>query len=137
MAKVSGINHITLAVSDLGRSFAFYCDLLGCRPIATWDRGAYIAAGDTWLCLTLDNKLEGPRPDYTHLAFNVSASEFESFSSTIKASGAKVWQENTSEGPSLYFLDPDGHRLEIHNGDWQSRLASWATKPPSGFKSFV
>lgn len=137
MARVSGINHITLAVSDLDRSFAFYCDLLGCRPIARWNTGAYVSAGDAWLCLSVDDKVNAPRPDYTHVAFSVSAPEFDTLKDAITASGATIWQDNTSEGPSLYFLDPDGHRLEIHNGDWRSRLSSWTRTPPSGFKSFV
>ena len=29
-----------------------------------------------------------------------------------------------------YFLDPDGHKLEIHTGDWQSRIH--AKKADSG-----
>jgi hypothetical protein len=39
------------------------------------------------------------------------------------------WQENRSEGASLYFLDPDGHKLEIHAGDWQTRLAAMKQDP--------
>lgn len=31
-------------------------------------------------------------------------------------------EENLSEGDSLYFLDPDGHKLELHVGSLQSRL---------------
>ncbi|WP_159065009.1 hypothetical protein [Thaumasiovibrio subtropicus] len=30
---------------------------------------------------------------------------------------------NRSEGQSLYLLDPDGHKLELHVGDLNSRLA--------------
>jgi len=37
------------------------------------------------------------------------------------ASGAEVWQENGTEGDSLYCLDPDGHKLETHASD----LARW------------
>ena len=44
-------------------------------------------------------------------------------SGKIIASGAHIFKENTSPGKSLYFLDPDGHKLEIHVGDWQSRMA--------------
>lgn len=31
---ISSINHITLSVSELNRSFAFYTDTLGLRPVA-------------------------------------------------------------------------------------------------------
>ena len=47
----------------------------------------------------------------------------------IRASGAAEWQRNTSEGDSVYFLDPDGHKLELHVGDWRSRLESCRTVP--------
>ena len=35
---------------------------------------------------------------------------------------AIIWKDNRSEGDSLYFLDPDGHRLELHAGSLASRL---------------
>jgi hypothetical protein len=40
-----------------------------------------------------------------------------------------IWQVNRSEGPSLYFLDPNGRKLEIHAGDWQTRLAAMKHDP--------
>ena len=39
------------------------------------------------------------------------------------------FKENHSEGESFYFLDPDGHKLEIHVGDWQSRLTTKRQNP--------
>ena len=36
---ITGINHVTLAVSDLERSFSFYTAVIGLRPVAKWARG--------------------------------------------------------------------------------------------------
>jgi hypothetical protein len=41
---------------------------------------------------------------------------------TKTTAGDKIFKESFSEGDSLYFLDPDGHKLEIHVGNWQSRI---------------
>ena len=39
---------------------------------------------------------------------------------------------NHSEGRSLYVLDPDGHKLEIHVGTLADRLESLKRKPYAG-----
>ena len=39
---LSGLNHLTLAVTDLHRSVGFYHDLLQLHLDATWDTGAYL-----------------------------------------------------------------------------------------------
>jgi catechol 2,3-dioxygenase-like lactoylglutathione lyase family enzyme len=121
---VRGINHITLAVRDLDRALRFYVDLLGCRLRARWTRGAYLEAGSLWLCLELDARERAPQSDDSHVALSVDAAEFAIIAQTIRSGGTTLWKENRSEGDSLYFLDPDGHKLEIHVGDLRTRLES-------------
>src|SRR4051794_17642284 len=112
---IHGINHITLAISDLDRSFNFYTKLLGLKPLARCRKGAYLLANDLWFCLTVDSRAsEVKRFDYTHIAFSVTQDQFQGLSKKIVDASVCIWQENSSEGNSLYFLDPDGHKLEIH-----------------------
>ncbi|MDZ8105069.1 MAG: fosfomycin resistance glutathione transferase [Nostoc sp. DedQUE12a] len=122
---ITGINHITLSVSDLEKSFEFYTKVLGCKAIAKWKKGAYLVAGDLWLCLSLDaNTRRNPSFEYTHIAFSVPQQEFQKYSDRLICLGVKKWKENISEGESLYIFDPDFHKLELHVGDLFSRIAA-------------
>ena len=130
--KVQGLNHLTLAVTDLQRSVAFYRDILGFDLRALWEDGAYLEAGPLWLCLSVDPAAASAvRADYTHYAFGVAAEDFEALSERVRAR-APEWKDNRSEGASLYFLDPDGHRLELHVGDLAGRLASYGADSKAG-----
>ena len=127
---LTGINHITLAVSNLQQSFVFYASTLGMQPQVKWQTGAYFSAGDLWLCLA-----EGPvQPsrDYSHIAFYIEAKLFANYREKLLQAGVKTWQKNTSEGQSLYLLDPDGHKLEIHAGNLQTRLKHLKKAPYKG-----
>ncbi|MCB0366245.1 MAG: VOC family protein [Bdellovibrionaceae bacterium] len=127
---ITSLNHITIAVRDLEGSFSFYQDVLGFKPILRWKGGAYFLAGDLWFCLDLDSSTRKEAlPEYTHIAFTISQSDFPKMVTRIRESGAKAWKENISEGDSFYFLDPNGHKLEIHVGDWRSRLQSALENP--------
>ena len=55
----------------------------------------------------------------------------------IKNSGAEIWQENWTEGDSLYFVDPNGHKLEIHASDLEARLESARQNPWEGLEFFA
>ncbi|RCV88357.1 fosfomycin resistance glutathione transferase [Billgrantia montanilacus] len=135
---VTGINHLTLAVRDLERSFAFYTRVVGLEPIVKWAQGAYLLAGDDWICLSLDDETRsGPLPEYTHVAFSVDAEAFAVCSEAIREQGTTIWKENCSEGDSLYFLDPDGHKLEIHSGNLESRLAELRKSLYEGLEWYV
>ncbi|PTQ13107.1 glutathione transferase [Sphingomonas oleivorans] len=130
--KISGLNHLTLAVGELERSIGFYCDLLGFTLRARWADGAYLEAGALWLCLSCDKDARtSPHPDYSHVAFDVAPEAFDALSERVRRV-ARIWKENRSEGPSLYFLDPDGHRLELHVGSLASRLAHFRANPAPG-----
>jgi catechol 2,3-dioxygenase-like lactoylglutathione lyase family enzyme len=131
----TGVNHITFAVSDLTRAIQFYVEVLGCVKVATWNRGAYLRAGDMWLCLSLDASASAvPVRAYTHIAFTFDADELARFRSRLEAYGGSKWKVNSSEGDSVYFLDPDGHRLEAHIGSLESRLASLRVAPYDGLE---
>lgn len=127
---LTGLNHITLSVSQLEHSLDFYQNLLGFKAHVKWDKGAYLSLPGLWLCLSL-GRTESVK-DYTHFAFSLSESDYERLVIKLKQYGVKQWQENTSEGESFYFLDPDGHKLELHLGSLETRLAELKTSPYQG-----
>lgn len=135
---ITGINHITLSVSDLNKSFNFYTNVLGCIAVAKWKRGAYLIAGNLWLCLSLDpHTRTSPSNEYTHIALSVAEDKFQEYSDRLKSLGVKQWKQNSSEGDSLYILDPDYHKLELHLGDLLSRIAATRECPYEGMEFFL
>jgi len=134
---LTGLNHLTLAVTDLPRSVSFYHDLLQLRLDATWDHGAYLSLPGLWLCLSLDPlRPSAPAAEYTHAAFTVGASDFAALVQRLRAAGVVEWRDNRSECASFYFLDPDGHKLEAHVGDLASRLQACRAKPYAGMQFY-
>ncbi len=127
---ITAMNHVTLAVKDVEVSFRFYREVLGFKPLCKWDAGAYFLIGDFWFCLNVDQS-RIPNPCYTHYAFSVREEDFEAMSQRIQDAGAQIFKDNTSPGNSFYFLDPDGHKLEIHASSWQNRVEIKKTDPGS------
>lgn len=136
---LQGLNHLTLAVTDVARSLRFYTELLHATPQAQWDGGAYLSLGELWLCLSLDPlraSTQASAKDYTHYAFSIAPEHFDHFVQRARAWGVTEWKSNRSEGESLYFLDPDGHQLEVHAGILASRLAQCRAQPYAGMQFF-
>ncbi|MGI1680166.1 MAG: VOC family protein [Cellvibrionaceae bacterium] len=124
---LTGLNHITLAVRDIERSLEFYCRVLGFVGRVKWKTGAYLTLEDVWLCLSLDD--HGSSEDYSHIAFSVEDGKFSRLAEKIAKENIPEWKSNVSEGASLYILDPDQHKLELHSGSLESRLESLKSKP--------
>jgi catechol 2,3-dioxygenase-like lactoylglutathione lyase family enzyme len=118
---------VTVSVSDLDQSIAFYCDFLGFRGEVCWATDAHLSYGDCWLCLSLG--VVSPSQDYTHFAFTFEAEAMLRVSKKDAYQSVKQWQKNTSEGNSLYLEDPDGHKLELHSGSLNTRLESLRKRP--------
>ena len=127
---IIGLNHLTLSTANVDKSFNFYREILRCKPLAKWKQGAYLLAGDLWLCLSLDlNKSDRVSSEYTHYAFSVEPEKFKYYCQNIERLKLRLWKDNTSEGDSLYILDPDNHKLELHVGNWQTRLGATKQTP--------
>lgn len=127
---ITGINHITFAVRDLDSSIRFYRDFLGMKLRVFWDAGAYLTAGDAWVCLSLGEP--EPAKDYTHVAFSFSGKALTELRAKRSEFGVEEWKQNGSEGDSLYLLDSNGHRLELHCGTLSTRLAELDKSPYRG-----
>ena len=135
---ITGVNHLTLSVCNVEASFVFYTQVLGFKPVAKWPKGAYLLAGDLWVALVHDEQRRVEvAPEYTHVAFSISPQDFAEVSQRIVASGASIWQENWSEGASLYFTDPNGHKLELHASDLATRIQTAKSEPWAGLEFFV
>ena len=129
---IKALNHITLAVENLDTSLTFYTKILDFKAHVRWDKGAYLQLGDLWLCLAVGEVTM--REDYSHIAFSIDKDAFKAFADKLTKNQVLLWKVNKSEGESIYFLDPDKHKLEAHVGDLQSRLMSLRDKPYSGLQ---
>lgn len=132
MNTISGLNHLTLAVGDLRRSVAFYSELLGFSIRMCGPSSAYLETGTVWLALVLDPEVRsGPLPEYSHVAFSVAPAELPLLATKLAGAGVTRWKKpGTSD--SFYFLDPDGHKLELHSGDLRARMAARAALSEPG-----
>jgi catechol 2,3-dioxygenase-like lactoylglutathione lyase family enzyme len=75
-------------------------------------------------------------PEYTHIALTVAPADFDTMCQRIRQAGTPIWQENWTEGASLYFTDPNGHKLEIHASDLAARLRAARAQPWDGLEFF-
>lgn len=124
---IKGINHITFSVSNLAHSIKFYKNILGAKPLVSGRTTAYFDLKGLWLALNEEKDV--PRfevdPTYTHIAFSIDETDFDKFVAQLKQNHVKILQGRTRDERdkrSVYFVDPDGHRLECHTGTLNDRL---------------
>jgi len=129
---ITGVNHVTLVVRDLNASLSFWRDILGLTLRARGPDMAYLSGGTLWLCL--ERGTPSPREDDSHIAFSCAPEDYDRLCARLAA--APVWKQNRSEGASLYILDPDGHKLEIHLGNLTTRLAHYRQIAPKDITLF-
>ncbi len=128
MPKLNGILETAIHTEDMGRSRAFYEDVLGMAPIYSDDRlTAYPVGGrDVLLIFRKGSTAQtvtlpgGKIPGHggsgeLHVAFAISKDELDRWEAHLAGSGVEIEGRNDWErgGHSIYFRDPDGHLLEL------------------------
>jgi len=123
---ITGLNHLTLSVTDLDRAIRFYSESLGFNIRMRSLGSAYLEAGTLWLALVLEEKARHNLSiEYSHAALSVAPSELPLLAEKLRRAEVVQWRE-ADNSDSFYFLDPDGHKLELHSGGLLSRLRSRA-----------
>lgn len=124
---IKSVNHVCFSVSDLDRSIKFYQEVMGGQLLAEGRTTAYFDIGGVWVALNLQNDI--PRNQLalsnTHMAFSIDESEFGDWYDKLHRHNVNILEgrpRDVRDKQSIYFTDPDGHKLEVHTGTLQNRL---------------
>ncbi|MDW4343749.1 FosB/FosD family fosfomycin resistance bacillithiol transferase [Staphylococcus saprophyticus] len=132
---IQSINHVTYSVSDIKASITFYKDILKANILVESDKTAYFTVGGLWLALNEEKDI--PRNEiaysYTHMAFTIDESEFDEWYQWYNDNNVNILEgrnRDVRDKNSIYFTDPDVHKLELHTGTLQDRLDYYKEEKP-------
>ena len=141
MFTLQQIDHVALLVTDLEQSIAWYQDVLGLerRYREAWgDSPAMLCAGSTCVALFPSPSAESSarisdstQPTMCHLAFRATYADLLEAEKSLQERGIPFEFQNHGIAHSIYFADPDGHRLKSRlticrkprSPFWRSRCA--------------
>lgn len=149
--KVGSMNHLRLTVSDIPRAERFYTPLLGFLGYRLVERSpqriAYAAPTPSgnlqWMIFSVVRQGSSTRHDrYScglhHLALNADTrEEVNAFHELLKKNGVQVLDPPTDYDfePGYYavfFLDPDGMKLELVHVPPEGSLEYWRARERDG-----
>lgn len=121
MLRTTGIAHFTLGVSDIGRSVAFYTEIVGMQLVSrNGDRMAFLRSGKDHLVIVKSDPGAAEKPIVMHQAFIVESADFDEGVRFLTSRNIAIEQQDERTGAgsvftgrSAYFRDPDGNPLEI------------------------
>ncbi len=124
-------NHTIIWANDSKASAVFLADVLGLPPPRRWGPFQVVETANHVNLDFMDRPGEIPS---RHFAFLVSEAEFDASFARVQQKGLDIWADpgRTQKGEinrhdggrGFYFLDPNGHVLEIitrpyGSGGWQ------------------
>jgi catechol 2,3-dioxygenase-like lactoylglutathione lyase family enzyme len=115
MLRIQGVYEVAIKVRNLAASERFYTDVLGCEvglrdPRRPW---IFLRAGAGGMIVLQEDHGDWPQQ---HFAFSVAERDIDAAAAELGRRGV------ATQGPmvhdwipakSLYFVDPDGHDLEL------------------------
>lgn len=107
--QARSLNHVTLAVSDVERSQAFYERVLGMEVVSTQANGVNMGLGDSFLGLY---KIDDT-PRLHHFCVGLDSYDVEQSAETLRGMGLDPYVRE--DKPEVYFPDPDGLMVQLEN----------------------
>jgi catechol 2,3-dioxygenase-like lactoylglutathione lyase family enzyme len=107
--EAKSFNHVTLAVSDVQRSQAFYERVLGVGVVSTQKNGINLGLGDSFLGLY---KIDDT-PRIHH--FCVGLDQYDVNEAADKLRELGIDPIVRQDKPEVYFQDPDGITVQLEN----------------------
>ena len=128
---LEGIDHVAMSVRDVERSAQWYIDVLGFerRFSEMWDGvPIFVGKGTTAIALFPVGSNERPTASAKeasahegvrmhHLALRANRKNFLAAQEELKQRGIQFEFQDHEISHSIYFSDPDGHKLEITTYD--------------------
>ena len=118
MSRIAKIGHAVLHVSDLAASKQWYQDILGMEVVIEGEdfRGCFLSFGERDHDIALFEAPDVPKQEFHHLAFEFDGDldGFKGMHRHLLEGGVEI-TGTVDHGISygIYFLDPDGHQLEV------------------------
>ena len=124
MIRISGLDHVALSVADLERSLKFYTEVLGFEvsPRENQKPGTeyFLDCGPSLIGL-IQGDPKGDKHELqdgglggNHFSFRVHTQDFDAAVEELKACQVTItFTKKREKSWSVYFLDPDGNKLEM------------------------
>ena len=120
--KIRFLDHVAIRVADIQRSADWYEDVLGMKRYSFKEWGEFpifMLNGKTGIALFPANLKDNPVDPLSrnvmidHFAFNVSNQDFRKAQNHLDLKGIDFQFQDHHYFHSIYFRDPDGHKVEL------------------------
>jgi catechol 2,3-dioxygenase-like lactoylglutathione lyase family enzyme len=119
--RTEGLDHVAITVADLDRSERFFTEVLSLERVhPEWDPPRIVASEGSGLALFPAEGDDGAQPapsHFHHIAFRVDRDGFEAAQAALGEREIEFRFSDHGSAHSVYFEDPDGHRLELTTYD--------------------
>ena len=118
---VERLSHMALKVSDMERAVKFYTEVVGLTVHSRSKPGEpALTVLSEGLGITTGLEEEGTHPTIDHLAFKVDS--LDGLLGRLRKHQVQIVDgpRPSPYGNSVYFLDPDGNKVECHDKERQS-----------------